>query len=59
MTPMKQIFYICPCCGSQIVITQDDGIAVGGFITGEKAEKLASRCGIEIGALKGGEKIGD
>lgn len=40
-------------------MTQDDGIAVGGLMTGAEAEKLASQCGIEIGALKGGEKIGD
>lgn len=40
-------------------MTLDDGIAVGGLIAGEEAVQFASEHGIEIGALKGGEKIGD
>ncbi len=57
--PMKQIFYECPCCGGRIVITLDEGVSVGAVVSSEDAATVAAQHGIELGALKGGEKVGN
>lgn len=55
--PMQE-FIICPCCGRPIVLSvTENSIAVEA--TDKDVVKVASELGIEIGALKGGEEIGD
>lgn len=58
MPMQKQIIMTCPCCGQPIVfdLTPER-------VKAEAAEQnvvhAASELGIELGALKGGEEIGD
>ena len=57
--PMEQIFFECPCCGNRIVVALDEGVTVSGVVSHEEAASVASQYGIELGALKGGEKVGN
>lgn len=59
---MQEMNVICPCCGHHFILP----ITVGGaaakeavIMTESEKVRLASNLGIELGALKGGEKIGD
>lgn len=58
MTPMQELVITCPCCRRTIVFdTTDDSVTV------EAPEcdiaQMASDLGIELGAMEGGEEIGD
>lgn len=48
---------ICPCCGRPFVLS----LKVGGQAAEDDRDvaQVASDLGIELGALKGGEEIGD
>lgn len=59
---MREINVICPCCGRHFILPVTvDSIAVEEAVDMTELEKIqfASNLGIELGALKGGEKIGD
>lgn len=50
---------ICPCCGNKIVVSLDDG-KVSVFFNAESQDELQEKLslkGIELGNMKGGEKI--
>ena len=52
----------CPCCGRPFILPiSDECNIIGEAIVADEQEivRLASDLGVEIGALKGGEKIGD
>ena len=56
---MQKIRVACPCCGHPLVlsITADDMDAQA--LEQDEAAQIASGLGFELGAVKGGEKIGD
>ena len=60
---MKQAFEIeCPCCGRLFVFSPTSGgIAANeaNASTEHIIVQIASDLGVELGALEGGEKIGD
>lgn len=59
---MQEMNVTCPCCGRHFILPATvDGIAVEEAVNMTELEKIqfASNLGIELGALEGGEKIGD
>lgn len=55
---MQEIITRCPCCGRPFVFAlTDDGAAV----RASEAEivRMASDLGVEVGAVKGGEEVGE
>lgn len=52
--PMQNETFVCPCCGAPIQI--GESITV---VSELEQARIASSLGVELGVLKGGEKIGD
>ena len=58
---MREMNVICPCCGRPFILDISDDYSTRDVATADEQEivHIASDLGVEIGALKGGEKIGD
>ena len=51
---MQSETFVCPCCGALISIGESTTV-----VSESEQARVASLLGVELGVLKGGEKIGD
>ena len=56
---MQELKVKCPCCGRQLVLSITVDSVAAEVIDQNDMVRIASDLGIELGAMKGGEEIGD
>lgn len=56
---MQEFEVCCPCCGRHFVLSITVGSTAVEVSNQNDMVRIASDLGIELGAMKGGEEIGD
>lgn len=56
---MQELRVKCPCCGRHLVLSITVDSVAAEVIDQNDMVRIASDLGIELGAMKGGEEVGD